>query len=297
MRIVDIHNHIDTLNGLLRLRGKLQHHLTNIRDYLPTQEGAQVLLSVSLYASFYQTFDHLIDLIQSIKKEIDSLGSDVQLIETNADLRKNFKLGLILHVESARLLKNYQSQLPQLFDYGVRGIIPVHFKDNQFGDSCDDPLRRLSLKKRNRGLTTEGEKIVKLCNDKGIWIDLTHTTDTTASDILSIAKKTMVSHIGIRELKNLKRNKPLAFLKKLSEKGGLIGLSPWTHLVGNSYKGHYEFAKNNALEDSICIGSDYGVPIKTEKTYSSLFKIASEIPDEKFLFKNAWNFFDRALDF
>lgn len=291
MKIVDIHNHIDTLNSVLRFRGKLQNHLVHLKDYL--NENTQVVLSVSLYT--YRNYGYLIELIKYIEREINQLGSDVTLIKEKADLNKHFKLGILLHVESARLLKDFQNQIPELFELGVRGIIPIHFVDNHLGNSSDDPLRRLSLKRRDEGITKKGENFVEVCNKTGLWLDLTHTTDKAADDILALGNHVMVSHIGLRDLINIQRNKPLELLKRVADSGGLVGLSPWKHLVGDDYRGHYEKACNHGLSGAVCIGSDFGVPIKTDNAFSTIFNIAKEISDEAFLQSNALEFFSKAL--
>lgn len=278
------------------MRGKLQKHLDSPYQYL--QGDNKVILSVPLYVNFYRQYDHLKELILKLTKDIEQAGKDVSLISSASDLDQSFKLGIILHIESARPIKNFNEQLPALFDLGVRGIIPLHFIDNHLGNSCDDPFRRLCLKNKDEGLTKQGEQFVKLCNKLGMWLDLTHTTDRTGDDILTLANNVMTSHVGIRELRPLKRNKSIQFLTKIAQKNGLIGLTPWVHLIGtdvNSYKSHYVYACENGLGNHISIGSDFGAPIKTHRKLRSIYDISNLIPDKNFLYENAYNFFKRNL--
>lgn len=289
--IADIHTHVETLGFLVRLPGKLQNHLVSLGDHI--KEDSKVILSVSLYVNFYQDYKALKNLILRFLKEVEACGEKVVLLKEKRDLQKDFKLGIVLHVESARTLKKFDSQLPELYELGVRGIIPVHFIDNHLGNTCDDLFRRFGLKKSDEGITNQGEKFVELCNNLGLWLDLTHTTDKTGDDMLQIANKVMASHIGIRDLKNIQRNKPIDFLKKIANKGGLIGLSPWQHLVGfesDAYQKHFQFAKDQGLSKNISIGTDFGVPIYTDSKIKSVFDISKVIEDEDFLYNNAFNF-------
>lgn len=294
--LIDLHHHLDTLNALTKARGHLQNHLMSLKEH--TREDYKVTISVSLYINFYRGYDFLKTLIQSLKEEINQCGEDVILITSQSDLKKEYKLGILLHVESGRALKDYQNQLPELYDLGIRGIIPLHFIDNHLGNSCDDLFRRLNFKREDLGITKDGEEFIKICNRLGIWIDLTHTSDQTAEDMLASADHVMASHLGIRELKNLDRNKPINFLKRIAQKNGVIGLSPWAHLTGprfQNYIEHYNYAKENELNGHTCIGSDFGAPIKTKPEIRSIFDIAKLIEDDKFLSKNALSFFMRSL--
>lgn len=295
-QIIDLHTHLDTLNYALRLRGRQQNHFLQLQDHVVSER--KTILSASIYVNFYRNYEFLKNMIINFKKQIASLGDEALLITQKSDLKKDFKLGIVLHIESARTIKQFENQLPELFDLGVRGVIPVHFVDNHLGSTCDDPFRRLNLKQQDLGITKEGERFVSLCNKLGIWIDLTHTTDVTGDDMLELADKVMVSHVGIRELNSLLRNKSLSFLKKVAQKQGVFGLSPWTHLIGaktSAIEHHYQFAISNGLQQNICIGTDFGAPIGTSTNITSIFDIENLIGDERFLYKNALGYLERSL--
>ena len=300
LKIADLHNHLDTLPFLFNLRNRLQGHKISLSDYLT--HDSKVIISVAFYVTCFGSYSGLLRMIRELKYEIKMLGDNVKLLESKSDLESNFSLGLIFHVESARLIKNPKDQLPELFDNGVRGIIPLHFVDNHLGTSCDDILRRSGFKRSDFGLTQAGEDFVELCNELGIWLDLTHTTDQTASDLLESANEIMVSHIGVRDIKNLSRNKSIDFYKKIAKKNGVIGIIPWEHLIG-SEKHHYQLQFktliSEQLQNHICIGTDYGAPIKTHKDFKSAFDLGGEIKElpksDDLLWNNAFRFFKRAL--
>ena len=299
-KIIDLHHHLDTLPYLFNLRNRLQSHKISLNDYL--KDDQKVIISTAFYVSLFSDFQGLIEMITSIKSEALKLGNKVKIITSRDQLDDDYNLGLIFHVESARCLKDPINQMQQLFDHGVRGIIPMHFKDNHLGTSCDDIFRRIGFKKQDHGLTDLGEKFVQKCNELGIWLDVTHTTDQTADDILDSAKEVMVSHIGVREIKDLKRNKSIQFYKKLAKKQGVIGMIPWTHLIGeqkDQYKLQLKTLLSENLTSNIAIGTDLGAPIKTHSTIKSSFDLKQQIDGlphaEDILWGNAYRFFKRAL--
>lgn len=300
-KIIDLHNHLDTLQDFVLLRSKVQNHAYKIEDHL--LDNHQTIISVPIHVLAWQRYNDIVYMLKDFRKKAKSYGDDLKIIETKSDLDANFKLGIIFHVESARLIKNPKSQLPQLFDLGVRGIIPLHFVDNHLGQSCDDPLRRIGLKKTDRGLTDQGYLFIEQMNQLGMWVDVSHTSDQTGNDILTHANEVMASHIAIRDITKRMRNKNLSFFKKLAEKQGIFGLQPWQHLVGNekdSYYNHLKIVIEHGLENSVCLGTDFGAPIKTHKTIKSIYncaKIAENLSSvsERIKFQNAYNFFKRVL--
>ena len=297
-RIFDLHHHLDTLQSFAQLRSKLQHHIYRLEDH--RNENYQTVISVSIYA--WQSFGQIVSMIKNLKSRIHQLSPKVQLITKKSDLYDSFQLGIILHVESGRLIQSPADQLVELYELGVRGIIALHFVDNFIGKSCDDPLRRFGLKGKDSGLTDAGFWFIEQMNHLGMWVDVTHTTDKTADDILSAANEVMASHVAIRDLTPRMRNKPLNFLKRLSEKNGIFGLLPWQHLVGEAQDGYFQHMKlavEEGLDKHICLGTDFGAPIKTHNSIKSLYDCVSVAEQfdasEDIIFQNAFNFFKRVL--
>lgn len=282
-KIIDLHHHLNSLHPFFALRSKWQSHKISPTDYL--RPDHKVIIGLALYPQFYHSYSDLIKLIQKMKKEITDISSEVQIITRKSDLDKEFSLGIVLHIESARVIKNPKIQVKELFDLGVRGLIPVHFIDNIHGNSCDDFFRRFGIKKHDAGLTETGYQLVEACNKEGIWLDLSHSSEETGEDLIKYADHVMISHVGVREIKNLARNKDLSLLNKIKNKNGVIGICPWSHLIGDSresYQKQWEFLIASGLSKHIGIGSDFGAPIKTHPSITSsidLAKIAHHFPD------------------
>lgn len=144
---------------------------------------------------------------------------------------------------------------------------------------------------------------MELCNQYQIWVDLAHTSEQTGKDILSLAQKVMISHVGICELNPKARNKSLSLMKQVAQKGGVIGLIPWTHLTGPTdahYLDHFKMAIDHGLENHLCIGSDFGAPITTPKNLKSshhLHDLLKKLPAHahKLQWDNAYQFLKNTL--
>lgn len=299
--IIDIHTHLELLQDIFSLRNKLQGHLYSLKGHV--RENTKVILGVAIYCQVYQSYEDMIAQIKTLHAQIDSFGDDVRLITKKADLEGDYKVGIIIHVESARILTNPEVQLPKLWELGVRGIIPLHFVDNFIGNSCDDPLRRAKIKRVDTGLTPRGRDFIKQMNELGMFTDLSHTMDTTGEEILELANEVCVSHVSIRDNQNKMRNKPIDFLKKVAAKGGIFGLIPWQHLVGtddDGFEKSLQTVLDYGLHHSACFGTDLGAPIKTHENIKSVFdlgKIADKYPEhaQNIRWDNAFHFFQRAL--
>jgi membrane dipeptidase len=89
---------------------------------------------------------------------------------------------------------------------------------NFLGDGC--------LETEDAGLSVLGRDAVRLMNQLGIAIDLSHVGDRTALDAVELSSKpVLATHADARALVDLPRNKPDHILKAIAETGGVIGAS------------------------------------------------------------------------
>ena len=79
-----------------------------------------------------------------------------------------------MSMENAYPLGTDISLLDTFYKFGLRMVGPVHFKNNQFGDSSTDPDGT-----KWDGLSPLGEKLVVEANRLGIVLDGSHAHDET----------------------------------------------------------------------------------------------------------------------
>lgn len=119
------------------------------------------------------------------------------------------------------------------------------------------------------GLKSDGERILDVIQGHVTAIDLSHTSDRLAYDILSYLDRTksslkvIASHSSFRHVSDVPRNLPDEIAKEICRRGGVIGLTCINYFIGKSaddfYK-HIEHALSLGIKDSLAIGADFFCP-------------------------------------
>jgi membrane dipeptidase len=108
------------------------------------------------------------------------------------------------------------SLLTTFYRLGVRLAGPVHFKNNQLGDSATDTPRW-------NGLSPLGRSWVAEMNRLGILIDASHSSDAVFDQLLELSRVPIIaSHSGPRAIYNHPRNLDDGRMRRLAAAGGLM---------------------------------------------------------------------------
>jgi len=130
-------------------------------------------------------------------------------------------------MENAYPLGEDLSLLNTFYKMGLRMMGPVHFKNNQFGDSSTDP----DGPKWN-GLSPLGKELVKEANRLGIILDGSHGSDALVHDLIDLSQTPIIlSHTGTKTVYDHPRNIDDALLKKLVKNGGLINVNAYSNYL------------------------------------------------------------------
>jgi membrane dipeptidase len=122
---------------------------------------------------------------------------------------------------------------------GVRIAGPVHFLNNDLGDSSTDPAGP-----RWHGLSPLGRRYVQEANRLGILLDASHASDEVFDQMLELSSAPIIlTHSGARALFNHPRNLDDARLRRLAEKGGVIQVCAFSdYLVANPHNAERDAA-------------------------------------------------------
>jgi len=124
-------------------------------------------------------------------------------------------------IENSYPLANDVTLLRSFYALGVRMAGPVHFANNQLGDSATDPKG-----KTWNGLSPMGHDFVALANELGIILDASHSSDDVFDQMLAQSKVPIIlSHSGCRSVHDHPRNIDDDRLKKLARSGGVIQIN------------------------------------------------------------------------
>jgi len=142
-------------------------------------------------------------------------------IETASDFdraRQSGKVGVIMGWQNSRPVADELDRFHFFRRLGLRIMQLTYNYRNQFGDGCLEP--------EEAGLTLLGRDAVRIMNQLGIAIDLSHVGQRTMLDVIEAsAQPVLITHANARALANLERNKTDDVIRLVAEKGGVIGAS------------------------------------------------------------------------
>jgi membrane dipeptidase len=124
-------------------------------------------------------------------------------------------------IENSYPLGDDVTLLRSFYKLGVRMVGPVHFKNNQFGDSATDAPKW-------NGLSPKGRELVMLANDLGMILDSSHASDDVFDQLAEMSRAPIIlSHSGCRAVHNHPRNIDDTRIKKLAAIGGTIQINSY----------------------------------------------------------------------
>jgi membrane dipeptidase len=164
-------------------------------------------------------------------------------------------------------LKEGLNRLEQCFDHSLPLYISLTWNgENRFGGGSGS----------NMGLKEDGESLLDFMDGRGVAIDLSHTSDPLAWDILHAIDKNnfkvpvIASHSNSRLIKNVPRNLPDELLVEIIRRGGVIGLNSYRHFVGDSIKDfcrHAQHIINLGGEECLVLGCDFFYDLDLPPSY------------------------------
>jgi len=225
------------------------------------------------WGSIFERAMYQSERLHKVQKKSD--GNFV-IAKTKQDLRDALKrralnqdvLVGVLATEGAHPLEGDMANLDKLYDAGFRMIGLQHFFDNKLGGSLHGVSKS--------GLTPFGKDVVRKIVDKGMMLDVAHSSIKTVEDVLTTTDAPMVvSHTGILSLcKHPKRNIPDRLMQQIADRGGLIGVGYWEMAVCDTTPDGVAKMLIHGAEkfgvDHIALGSDFDGAVTTKFDTSEL---------------------------
>jgi membrane dipeptidase len=203
-------------------------------------------------------FEETVKQIAYWEREIDAHADVLMKVKSAADIqtaKSTGRLGLIYGFQDTLALGDDVGRLETFSGLGVRIIQLTYNRRNLLGDGCLEP--------GNGGLSSLGHRVIERMNELGILVDLSHCGErTTAEGIAASKRPVAITHSGCAALADLPRNKTDEDLRRLAEKGGVVGiyLMPFLRTKGQPMAEdvirHIEHAVQVCGEDHVGIGTD-----------------------------------------
>lgn len=215
-----------------------------------------------------------------------AMPDQFRIIRTRADLDSLLAdraagrqiVGGILGIEGAHPLEGDIANLDKLEAAGHRVIALQHFFDNALGGSLHG--------KGNQGLTDFGRAVVEQVAQRGLVLDLAHSSPAVARDVLEITDiPLIVSHSGVTAHCETPRNFPDDLMREIAATGGVIGMGYWDEVTcGDFTPAGVARMTRTAIdllgEDHVALGSDFDGSVTTTFDTSELAALTQAFLDE-----------------
>ena len=226
--------HIHMINRQLYHGGNIGSRVANGQVDLPRmrQGGVDALLfslfvSEEYYPARLET-QHTLRLLELAKQQVVRNQAAIEFAFNAEDIErinKAGKIAAVLDLEGGFSLDGDLDVLRKLYELGLRSAqLPAHNWANEFADSC-------CAKPKWHGLNERGRAVVREMNRLGMLINVSHASDETMAQTIDLSSDPVVAtHHGLRSVNNIPRAMPDHLLKKLAEKGGVMGFQ-----IGNEF--------------------------------------------------------------
>ena len=234
--MISVDSHCDTPSQIYRLRDVTTEEDHAHVDFPKMLRGGVDGAFFSLYTSPAKTGDeatgYALELIAGVYDAIERSGGKATLTTSSAQYYENHSKGVVsvfLGMENGSPIRESLPLLRMFHRLGVRYVTLTHNGDNAIGDSCAG--NRLW-----HGLSPFGREAVREMNRLGIMVDVSHGSDETFWDCISVSKAPVIaSHSGCRSLCNHRRNLTDEMIRALGEKGGYIGIPLYPGFLSDSF--------------------------------------------------------------
>ncbi|KAG6857767.1 hypothetical protein H0H87_004183 [Tephrocybe sp. NHM501043] len=244
-----------------------------------------------------------LEQIDVTKLLIEKYPQTFQLAAGSADIKSaigNGRIASLIGVEGAHQIGNSLATLRQYHALGVRYMTLTHICHNAFADSCG---YLPGIIPRHNGLSTFGRTLIGEMNRLGVLVDLSHTSDATATQALKLSKAPVIwSHSSARAVHDVPRNVPDEVLRLVGTGEGqtdavvMVNFSPF--FVANpgeanvdTVADHVQHIAKIAGKKHVGLGSDFDgiddVPVGLEDASKYPALIAE-------LYKRGWNKYELA---
>ena len=177
------------------------------------------------------------------------------------------KIAGIMHMEGAEAIGPDLDALYLFHEMGLRSLGPVWSRPTIFGHGV--PMRFPGTPDTGPGLTDLGKDLIRLCDELGIMIDLSHLNQAGVDDVARLSKRPLVAtHSNAHAICASTRNLTDRQLGQIRDSGGMVGLNYATFFLPEDGLSdvamgfdptlrHLDYLMEALGEDHVGLGSDF----------------------------------------
>ncbi|MDQ9092428.1 dipeptidase [Pseudoalteromonas haloplanktis] len=214
----------------------------------------------------YQLANQLIDSMEAIAQRAPDKFA---IASSTSDIKTQFKQGkmsLAMGMENGSPIEGDMKNLQHFFDRGVRYITLAHSQSNHISDSSYD------IRRKWKGLSPFGKKLVTEMNNIGMLIDVSHISDDAFYQVMELSKTPVIaSHSSLRKYTpGFERNMDDDMLLALKKNGGVIQINFGSSFVTASSRNWYDqlnSKKDSAKKQGTKLSKDFDAAYRAKNPF------------------------------
>ncbi len=198
------------------------------------------------YEESYRLAHRMIDSTLAAVNRYPWMAEMAYTADDAARIEAAGKRAIYLGMENGFPLGRELSRVKEFYDRGIRYITLCH---SQHNDLCDSSTDR--GEPEHNGLSDYGKEVVKEMNRLGMIIDVSHISDESFYDVVSLSRAPVIaSHSSVRAIAGHKRNLSDDMIRALAANGGVIQICLLDEYVRDPDPGSRYYRKMQELRKS-----------------------------------------------
>lgn len=245
-------------------------------DYPRAVKGGLNAPFMSIYIPAHLEFEGKGKSYQLANQMIDSMEAIVQrapdkfaIASSSSDIEEQFKQGklsIAMGMENGSPIEGDMKNLQHFYDRGIRYITLAHSQSNHISDSSYD------IRRKWKGLSPFGKKLVTEMNNIGMLIDVSHISDDAFYQVMELSKTPVIaSHSSLRKYTpGFERNMNDDMLLALKENGGVIQINFGSSFVtakAGSWGKQLKSTKESAKKEGTKLSKDFDAAYRAKNPY------------------------------
>ena len=174
---------------------------------------------------YHEDYDEFLQRIREWDRFFEENSDLIFLGKTFEDITKaqsENKTAIFFGFQNCSPIEDDINLIEKVHEHGCRFMQLTYNNQSLLATGC--------YEKNDSGVTNFGREAIKEMNRVGIVVDMSHSAEKSTLDAIEISEKPIaITHANPSFWYQALRNKSDFLLKKLSESGGILGLSLYSH--------------------------------------------------------------------
>ena len=185
--------------------------------------------AVHVTVVYHEDYDEFLARVKEWDKHFQENSDLIFLGKSHEDIERaklEKKTAIFFGFQNCSPIEDDIGLVEKIYEYGCRFMQLTYNNQSLLATGC--------YEKNDSGVTNFGKEAIREMNRLGIVIDMSHSGEKSTLDAIEISDKPIaITHANPNFWYKALRNKSDQLLKTLSESGGMLGLSLYSHHLKN----------------------------------------------------------------